>query len=57
MGTARYHKETNNQIPSQSQTEEESETDGTTTDTESNASSSVNAMAWQDDPEFQDKIK
>lgn len=56
VGTSRYHNETNNQQPSQSQTED-SDTEGTTTETESNASSSVNAMAWQDDPEFQDKIR
>ncbi|KAK3744882.1 hypothetical protein QZH41_013767, partial [Actinostola sp. cb2023] len=59
MGASRFHNETNNQQPSQSQTED-SETEATTTDTESNAShdsSSVNAMAWQDDPEFQEKIK
>ena len=39
-------------------TEEESEPESQTdTDAESAGSSSVNALAWQDDPEFQAKVK
>lgn len=39
-------------------TEEESEPESQTdTDVESAVSSSVNTLAWQDDPEFQAKVK
>jgi len=51
----------NNEVVPVQETEEESEAE-TQTDTDaesavSAASSSVNAMAWQDDPEFQAKVR
>lgn len=48
----------NNEDVQTQTTEEESEPESQTdTDVESAASSSVNALAWQDDPEFQAKVK
>lgn len=48
----------NNEDVQTQTTEEESEPESQTdTDVESAASSSVNTLAWQDDPEFQAKVK
>lgn len=48
----------NNEAVQTQTTEEESEAESQTdTDAESAGSSSVNALAWQDDPEFQAKVR
>ncbi|XP_032242223.2 pericentriolar material 1 protein isoform X2 [Nematostella vectensis] len=56
LATSRVHNETGQEGSVQTQTDSESEA-VSASDTESNASSSLNALVWQDDPEFQDKIR